>query len=112
MVDRKKDIVIKVSLNDQVYELKTYDGEYPNLMVLLYDQLYLEGFGECKGVGRCGTCHIYVKNPLEKWLVKERNEATTLNKLLEFKDNSRLACQIVIDKSIHEMHVEVTIQCS
>lgn len=109
MIERRKDIVIKISLDSKEYQLRTYEGEYPNLMMLLADQLYLEDFGECKGIGRCGTCHVYILNPSTNWLLKERNENTTLNKLWEHKDNSRLACQMLIDNSMDGLHVHVKI---
>jgi 2Fe-2S ferredoxin len=42
------------------YELQTYAYEYRNLMALLFDKIYIEDFGECKGMGRCGTCAVKI----------------------------------------------------
>lgn len=85
----------------------TYQGEYRNLMALLYDKFYIEDFGECKGIGRCGTCHIHILNHSEELLNKVGNETTTLNKMDFVDSNSRLACQIMIDKKLHGLQIEV-----
>jgi ferredoxin len=38
-----------------------YEGnEYRSLMMLIYDQIYPEGFGECLGMGKCGTCLVEI----------------------------------------------------
>ena len=53
-------IHITVMYEGEAYELDTYEGEYRNLMMLIFDSLYTEEFGECKGMGRCGTCLVEV----------------------------------------------------
>ena len=35
-------------------------NEYRSLMQLITDRIYVDGFGKCKGVGRCETCLINV----------------------------------------------------
>ena len=85
----------------------TCKGEYRNLMVLLNEKFYMEDFGECKGTGRCGTCHIHLLNYQDEWLTKEGNEATTLKKMDCVSINSRLACQIMIDKNLDGLQIEV-----
>ncbi len=57
---KTKDIFIKVLIGDEELQLETYTHEYRNLMMLLFDKIYLEDFGECKGMGRCGTCMIEI----------------------------------------------------
>lgn len=94
-------------MNTCDYELTTYEGEYPNLMMLISDKLIIEDFGECKGIGRCGTCHIYIVNPGQTMLIKEGNENNTLNKLDDRNENSRLACQILINESINGIYIHV-----
>ena len=104
---RDKIIEIKVSMKDRLYELYAYEGEYRNLMTLLADKLCLEDFGECKGIGRCGTCHVYVLDPAGSNMDREGNENTTLHKLGTANENSRLACQILIDNHVHGIHVQL-----
>jgi len=55
---RDRDIQVNVLCAGKRYELRTYAHEYRSLMALIYDKVYLEDFGDCKGIGRCGTCHV------------------------------------------------------
>jgi len=86
--------------------IQTYTGEYRNLMVLLNEKFYLEDFGECKGMGRCGTCVVKVSGLKGTAISMERNEAATLDKM-NIKDKLRLACQIMINEDIENAVVEV-----
>ena len=80
-VGRKFDISITVFLKGEKHSIATYQGEYRNLMALLYDKLFVDDFGECKGIGRCGTCHIHILDGRREWLKREGNEPTTLSKM-------------------------------
>ena len=61
MVIQKCDINFTiVSDEGRVRLVETYTGEYRNLMALITDKIYVEDFGECKGMGRCGTCVIEI----------------------------------------------------
>lgn len=104
---RDLDIRINVFSADKKYELHTCAYEYRNLMELIYDKLYLEGFGDCRGTGRCGTCHVLLVNYFGDLTKREGNEYTTLHKLSTSKDNSRLSCQILLDKMVDGITVEV-----
>lgn len=76
-------------------------------MALLYDKFYIQDFGECKGTGRCGTCHILILDNEGELLSKEGNENTTLNKMTFAQPNSRLACQVIVDSKLHGLRIEV-----
>ena len=101
------DIGITVLINGEKHSIMTRRGEYRNLMMLLYDKFYVEDFGECKGTGRCGTCHIHILNPIGELLNKEGNETTTLQRMGPVSVNSRLACQILIDEKLNGLKIEV-----
>lgn len=107
MLNKNKDILINVLLNGKKYELHTFQGEYRSLMMLLNDKLYLEDFGECKGIGRCSTCCVLLLGSSESLRVKERNEASTLTKHDKLKDNIRLSCQINIDRSLNGLYLKI-----
>lgn len=79
--------------------------EYNNLMDLLLNELW-EEWGDCKGRAMCGTCHIEIINgkPREEMVPFEAN---TLNRLPNRTSCSRLACQITIDRSIHNMKFRI-----
>ncbi|WP_018614498.1 2Fe-2S iron-sulfur cluster-binding protein [Segetibacter koreensis] len=89
------------------YELQTYEGEYRNLMVLLYDKIYIEDFGECKGMGRCGTCVVKVEGLPAGMNTLERNEERTLYKMGIQSSELRLACQILVDENLKNINVEI-----
>jgi ferredoxin, 2Fe-2S len=57
--------------------------------------------GDCGGNCACATCHIYVD---PKWVERTGSrtpgEEEMLNLVAELRDNSRLACQIIVDQSL------------
>ena len=103
----ERDIKIKVRVYGEEHVLETYDGEYRNLMMLIYDKIYIDEFGECKGVGRCGTCHVYVLKAPASLVFHDGVEHTTLSRLGNTNDTSHLACQIMVDKDLDGLEVEV-----
>jgi len=93
-------IRVIVILDSEEYLLETYPHEYRNLMMLIYDRMYPEDFGECKGIGRCGTCHVQVSNDSGRLRGTSGNETATLSKTSLVSESSRLACQIPIDEKL------------
>ena len=98
-------IIVIADATEVVLETHTY--AYPNLMALIADRLYPDNFGECKGRGQCGTCHIHMLNNADEFSDKTGNENTTLDKIPSAKSNSRLACQIIVNHKLHGVKVEV-----
>ncbi len=103
----RTEIVLFVTYRGKDYQVKTYQHEYRSLMALLYDKFYFENFGDCKGIGRCGTCHVKVSHPRKELLTRVGNEYTTLNKMENVSENSRLSCQIMITEAIHQSHFTI-----
>jgi len=89
------------------HDLQTYAHEYRNLMVLLYDKMYIEDFGECKGMGRCGTCAVKVEGLPPAVNTLHRNEEQTLYKMGIQGGGVRLACQITVDENLENSTVEI-----
>lgn len=81
-------------------KIECYHGEYRNLMVLINEKVYVEDFGECKGIGRCGTCLVLVQNG-DALPAKERNEDSTLKKCALQNENLRLSCQLLITAALN-----------
>lgn len=46
-----KEISVTICCDGKIHEIKTYTNEYRSLMMLIYDQIYTEGFGDCLGMG-------------------------------------------------------------
>ena len=104
---KQKLFSLTVKYFDEEKIIQTYTGEYRNLMVLLNEKFYLEDFGECKGMGRCGTCVVRVSGLKNAAISKERNEAATLDKMNIAEPGLRLACQILINDDIENAVVEI-----
>lgn len=102
-----KAIRLKVLYEGKVFDLETHANEYRNLMSLIYDRIYIDCFGECKGIGRCGTCHVHIIEGRRELLQPHGNEITTLNKMPDIAINSRLACNIPIDETLQGVQIEI-----
>ena len=96
----KNSINFTVIENDLPQTFETFSGEYRNLMLLLKDKAILDYFGECGGMGRCGTCIIRISDLKGNSQVKERNEPVTLSKFGYEEDEIRLSCQILISSDL------------
>lgn len=70
-------------------------------MYLLKEELQLESFGECGGVGRCATCVIKTEGITGNSALKDRNEPATLAKLGFEETHIRLSCQIYITQDLN-----------
>lgn len=107
MLPADKPIAIRVLCDGEEHELKAYEGEYRSLMMLIYDQIFIPFFGECKGMGRCSTCMVVIdsKEPVKGM---DRNEQATIAKSgRPYHPDYRLACQILIDPSLHQAVVQI-----
>ncbi|MGN6165979.1 MAG: 2Fe-2S iron-sulfur cluster-binding protein [Flavisolibacter sp.] len=104
---KQKLFTFRVKYFNEENIVQTYTGEYRNLMVLLNEKFYLEDFGECKGMGRCGTCVVRVTGLKGAAICKERNEAATLGKMNIQETELRLSCHILINEDIENVIVEI-----
>lgn len=107
MAQRIKNIVFTLIYFDEEIKIETYEGEFRNLMILINEKIFVNDFGECKGIGRCGTCLIEVEglNNLEQPM--ERNEKSTLAKSPVKKPNLRLSCQLMINASLDHSVIKI-----
>ena len=87
--------------------IETYFGEYRSLMLLLKNELYLDSFGECGGVGRCATCIVKTSEISGNSAIKDRNEPVTLSKMGYDDENIRLSCQLLITKDLEGCSIEI-----
>ncbi len=93
--------------NGQKYPIKVKHGSYPNLMFLLKEELGLDSFGECGGVGRCATCVISAVGIKGNSTVKDRNEPATLQKIGYTEENIRLSCQLYITSDLDGAEITI-----
>jgi 2Fe-2S ferredoxin len=104
---KTKDICIKVLTGDEELQLQTYTHEYRNLMMLLFDKIYLEDFGECKGMGKCCTCMIEVVESENEISSLGRNEQASLQKSGMTDSKQRLSCQILVSEELHNATIKI-----
>jgi len=107
MTKHNRDIIFTLIYLDQKIKIATYEGEFRNLMVLINEKIFVEDFGECKGIGRCGTCLIEVEGLDEAASLLERNEKSTLDKCAVKKPNLRLSCQVMINAALKNTTIKV-----
>src|SRR5688572_18072728 len=89
------------------YYLRSYENEYRNLMALLRDKICPDDFGQCGGMGRCGTCLVNISAmPLDPEK-SYSNEKNTLLKMGIKKSTARLSCQLQIDEDLKNVLVEL-----
>ncbi|MEO8406652.1 MAG: 2Fe-2S iron-sulfur cluster-binding protein [Chitinophagaceae bacterium] len=91
----------------QEYYLRTYESEYRNLMALLKDKVYPEDFGQCGGMGRCGTCLVNISGAAGSPADLYKNEQATLSKMGMRDQATRLSCQIQIDGDLKNAVTEI-----
>jgi 2Fe-2S ferredoxin len=106
MTDPK--IAFNVRYGRKDYYIETSKREYKNLMELMKDKIYPDGFGECGGQGRCGTCLVYLPsdaNQARRTTVG--NEATTLSKMNVDDPNLRLCCQVPVDEALQNLTISI-----
>ena len=103
-------IQVTVIVGGETYPLTTHRGEYRSLMALIYDRIYIDGFGECRGMGRCGTCRVTVDGDQAALTGMDRNEAATLGKMGGDGDGYRLACQIMVDERLQGRTISVQLE--
>lgn len=107
MLTHLRDIIFTLKNFDDEIKVATYEGEFRNLMVLINEKIYVEDFGECKGIGRCGTCLVKVEGINELTSPMDRNEKRTLEKCAVKFSNLRLSCQIMINSALHHSVITV-----
>lgn len=92
----------------EAYPVSCRRGDYRNLMVFLRDQFFPDAFGECGGMGRCGTCMVALQQAEKANFQRQRNEGGTLAKMGVQDTNKRLSCQMLIDESLQDACIEIS----
>lgn len=105
MGGRFKKIRLTVICAGETHQLTSYPNEYRSLMMLIYDKISPDDFGDCLGMGKCSTCLIEIPQGIDLNFYS-RNEETTLAKA-ESRNGLRLACQILVDERLDGVKIKV-----
>lgn len=100
-------IHISVKYNGNIHKLITYPNEYRSLMMLIGDRLFMESFGECRGMGKCGTCLVEIISNPHTLTGFDRNEHNSLLRAGSTTENKRLSCQLIIDEQMDGAEIKV-----
>tara|TARA_B100000941_G_scaffold286755_1_gene260843 strand:+ start:339 stop:647 length:309 start_codon:yes stop_codon:yes gene_type:complete len=90
---------MKITIIDRLGKIADYDFKENQKLRNLAAQNDLEGgHGMCGGFMECGTCHVIVE---EKGCVCKKQEEQDCidNYVFDATEYSRLACQIILDKT-------------
>lgn len=104
---KKSELHFRVNYLEEEFSISTYPGEYKNLMQLLREKVFLDGFGQCQGIGKCGTCLIKISGITGKSQIMDRNEPNTLIKMGIDHPLIRLSCQILISSDLHNASLTI-----
>ncbi|KAJ3450404.1 ferredoxin/adrenodoxin [Anaeramoeba flamelloides] len=65
--------------------------------------------GACEGSSKCGTCHVYIKDPKFFDLFEEpsNTEFDVLDEVFQPRINSRLSCNLVVNEKMDQMVVQL-----
>lgn len=107
MNSRTHDISVTITYLGEQHRISTFEGEYRNLMHLITDKIFVENFGDCKGMCRCGTCLVEVCGLQGESAMMERDEAAIVRSLGPGNENTRLACQLLIDKNLQQATIRI-----
>ena len=75
----------------------------------IVERLSPDNYGVCGGNCSCGTCHVYVTpDDIKKLKPKEEDEIHILNDAaVKPTENSRLACQVELQKEYNNITVTI-----
>jgi 2Fe-2S ferredoxin len=107
MMQREKNITLFIEYNGNRQTVETFAGEYRNLMVLIKDQLWVEGIGECGGMARCGTCMVELLNAGDNLIATDIKETAVIRRTITSGSTIRLSCQMLVDETLNGLHIKV-----
>lgn len=88
-------------------KVETFRGEYRDLKCLIQDKLYTEEFGQCGGMGKCGTCLVEISGLTRGSASLIRNETITLERMALSRPCIRLACHVPVNQDLSNLSIKV-----
>jgi 2Fe-2S ferredoxin len=100
-MDKRKAIFLNIEHEGIVEQVETFPNEYRSLMMLIFDRICPEDFGECAGMGKCGSCTVLIVEDPTAVDDYRRNEAATLKRAGITEKGVRLSCQLLVNENIN-----------
>lgn len=95
-----------IEFNGNEHTVEAEEGK--SLMQVAVENLVPGIVGDCGGVCACATCHAYIDAAvLDQLPPRGDDEDAMLEGVLEFKDNSRLTCQIIVGPELDGLIVRM-----
>ncbi|MCY1428880.1 Ferredoxin-6 [compost metagenome] len=86
-------------------------NEGSNLMEIAVANLIPGILGDCGGTCSCATCHTYVDpNWVARVPAATDEELEILDGALDVRDNSRLACQMILTEALDGLVVRIPVR--
>ncbi|EDW19665.1 adrenodoxin-like protein 1, mitochondrial [Drosophila mojavensis] len=105
---KSPDEIVNITYVDKDGKRTKVQGKVGDNVLYLAHRHGIEMEGACEASLACTTCHVYVKNDyLEKLNEADEKEDDLLDMAPFLRENSRLGCQIVLEKSMEGMELEL-----
>ncbi|EDW70066.1 adrenodoxin-like protein 1, mitochondrial [Drosophila virilis] len=103
---KSPDEIVNITYVDKEGKRTKVQGKVGDNVLYLAHRHGVEMEGACEASLACTTCHVYVQhNYLEKLNEADEKEDDLLDMAPFLRENSRLGCQIVLEKSMEGMEL-------
>ena len=92
--------VVSITYIDREGEEHLIEGKVGDNVMYLAQQHDLDVEGACEASLACCTCHVYVEKFFDKLTEIEEEEEDMLDLAPFLQENSRLSCQIILNKEL------------
>ncbi|XP_034104586.1 adrenodoxin-like protein 1, mitochondrial [Drosophila sulfurigaster albostrigata] len=105
---KSPDEIVNITYVDKDGKRTTVQGKVGDNVLYLAHRHGIEMEGACEASLACTTCHVYVQNKyLDVLNEADEKEDDLLDMAPFLRENSRLGCQIVLDKTMEGMELEL-----
>ncbi|XP_053673202.1 adrenodoxin-like protein 1, mitochondrial [Anopheles nili] len=105
---KSEDEVVKITYIDKDGKETTVRGKVGDNVLYLAHRHGIEMEGACEASLACTTCHVYVQDEfLDRLTEPEEKEDDLLDMAPFLRENSRLGCQIVLQKDLEGMRLQL-----
>ncbi|XP_041773737.1 adrenodoxin-like protein 1, mitochondrial [Anopheles merus] len=105
---KSEDEVVNITYIDKDGKETTVRGKVGDNVLYLAHRFGVEMEGACEASLACTTCHVYVQDEyLDRLAEPEEKEDDLLDMAPFLRENSRLGCQIVLQKDLEGMRLQL-----